>query len=102
MVTVFYHVLHMKRVGVRELKQNASEVLRRVKEGEAFEVTERGTPVALLVPLPISDSIVDRLVAAGRARPARGNLTTLPPPLADETGGPLPSEVLADLRSMER
>ena len=42
----------MNRVGVRELRHNLSAWLRRVRDGEAFEVTDRGTPVALLAPLP--------------------------------------------------
>jgi prevent-host-death family protein len=41
----------MRRVGVRDLRQNASKVLDRVKAGEVVEVTERGVPVAMLVPL---------------------------------------------------
>lgn len=45
-------VTHMERVGVRELRQNLSAWLRRVREGEAFEVTDRGEAVALLAPLP--------------------------------------------------
>lgn len=43
---------HMERRGVRDLKINASAVLALVKRGETVEITERGTPVALLVPLP--------------------------------------------------
>lgn len=38
-------------VGVRELRQNLSKYLRRVKEGEALTVTEHGRDVARLVPL---------------------------------------------------
>src|SRR3954452_7866564 len=48
------HVLRlcvMERVGVRELRQNLSVYLRRVRNGEALEVTERGRPVARLQPL---------------------------------------------------
>ena len=42
----------MASVGVRELKQQTSEVLRRVREnGEAIEVTFRGRVVARLVPV---------------------------------------------------
>jgi len=41
----------MERVGVRDLRQNASKVLDRVKAGEVVEVTERGVPVAMLVPV---------------------------------------------------
>ncbi|MGH9004413.1 MAG: type II toxin-antitoxin system Phd/YefM family antitoxin [Acidimicrobiia bacterium] len=42
----------MERIGVRELRQQASRYLARVANGEAFEVTDRGRPVAHLVPLP--------------------------------------------------
>jgi prevent-host-death family protein len=54
----------MDRVGVRELKQNASRVLERVKAGETVEVTEHGRPVALLAPLGDGDEY-GRLVEAG-------------------------------------
>ncbi len=37
-------------VGVRELRQNLSKYLERVKAGEALTVTERGRVVAALVP----------------------------------------------------
>jgi prevent-host-death family protein len=37
-------------VGVRELRQNLSRYLDRVKRGESLTVTERGREVALLVP----------------------------------------------------
>jgi prevent-host-death family protein len=37
-------------VGVRELRQNLSKYLVRVKRGETLTVTERGTEVARLVP----------------------------------------------------
>ncbi len=54
----------MDRVGVRDLKQNASRVLARVKDGETLEVTEHGRPIALLVPVERGDNY-DRLVEAG-------------------------------------
>jgi prevent-host-death family protein len=41
-----------KTVGVRELRQNLSRYLERVKEGETLTVTERGHEVARLVPSP--------------------------------------------------
>ncbi|MBA2504932.1 MAG: type II toxin-antitoxin system prevent-host-death family antitoxin [Thermoleophilaceae bacterium] len=40
----------MERVGIRELRQNLSKHLERVKAGEALAVTERGREVARLVP----------------------------------------------------
>jgi prevent-host-death family protein len=42
----------MDRIGVRELRQHASRYLARVATGETIEVTDRGRPVALLVPTP--------------------------------------------------
>lgn len=70
-----------KRVGIRELRQNASKYIERVKAGETLEVTERGRPVAILAPLPRPMSVIERLVAEGRATPARGRLEDLPPPI---------------------
>lgn len=67
------------RVGVRELRQNLSVYLERVLVGERLEVTDRGRPVALLVPLPAATTLVDRLVAEGRAVPASRGLDDLPP-----------------------
>ena len=37
-------------VGIRELRQNLSKHLERVKRGETLSVTERGREVAKLVP----------------------------------------------------
>jgi prevent-host-death family protein len=42
-------------VGVRELRQNLSKYLERVKRGESLVVTERGREVARLVPSPIPE-----------------------------------------------
>lgn len=41
----------MATVGVRELRQNLSRYLDRVKDGESLIVTEHGREVARLVPL---------------------------------------------------
>jgi prevent-host-death family protein len=92
----------MDRVGVRELKQNASEVLSRVKAGRSVEVTERGLPIALIVPIPGPDDAVGRLISEGRATPGEGNLADLPPPMRLGKGRRPPSEILADLREEER
>lgn len=40
----------LESVGIRELRQNLSRYLRRVKQGEPLAVTERGRVVARLVP----------------------------------------------------
>jgi len=67
------------RVGVRELRQNLSVYLDRVMAGETLEVSARGRPVAVLAPLPQPSSLVERLVASGRARMATRRLSDLPP-----------------------
>lgn len=40
----------MGTVGLRELRQNASELVRRVESGEEIEITVAGRPAARLVP----------------------------------------------------
>jgi len=86
----------MESVGVREARQNLSVYLARVREGESFTVTDHGTPVALLGPLPRDDDPFAPLVALGLVDPPkpRGPMparVVLPP-------GPPLSEILDDLR----
>jgi prevent-host-death family protein len=91
----------MKRIGVRELRQQASKYLRQVEAGETIEVTDRGRPVALLVPVP-SRGVLDRLAASGRLVLASRDLLDLGKPIEPTPGVPLPSEALADARADER
>jgi prevent-host-death family protein len=83
-------------VGVRELRQNLSIYLDRVKKGEALTVTEHGTAVALLRPLPTTRSVVDRLVAEGRARAPNRPLSSLPRPLRITLDRPLGAILAAE------
>jgi prevent-host-death family protein len=89
----------MAEEGIRALKQNASQVVARVAAGEIVTITDRGRPVALLTPIP--GGRLDALVAAGRARPAKGRLVDLPPPRA-AAGRRSPSKTLAEMRDDER
>jgi prevent-host-death family protein len=91
----------MASVGIRELRQRASELLRRVEAGETIEVTDRGRPVAVLAPLP-EGSVLERLRASGDLIPASGDLNDLPPPLPPAPGVDLPSVILARQRGDER
>lgn len=84
-------------VGVRELRQNLSVYLERVKRGEALTVTERGAAVAILRPLPAADNALDRLVAEGRARRPSVLLSSLSRPLEVKLERPL-SAILSDDR----
>lgn len=87
-----------ERVGVRELRQNLSQWLRRVERGESFEVTERGKPVAQLSPLPSDNNVIARLVAEGHiVRIATANLADLEPPPPSKVGISI-SEALQEIR----
>ena len=57
-------------VGVRELKQGLSEYLDRVARGEILTVTDRGTPKALIVPIP-GPGELQRGIDGGWIREAR-------------------------------
>ena len=85
----------MDRVGIRELKQRASEVVRRVAAGDEIEITDRGRPVARMMPLPAPDEY-ERLVRDGEILPAQGRWQAIEP------AAPLPhrtlSAVLEELR----
>jgi prevent-host-death family protein len=67
----------MERIGVRELRRQASEILRRVAAGESVEVTDRGRPVAVL--LKTMPSGLGRLEREGLLRRAQGDLLELRP-----------------------
>jgi prevent-host-death family protein len=90
----------MAEVGIRELRQNASKLLRRVQAGETLEVTDRGRPVALLTPVP-SGSPRELLIASGDIVPAERSLDHVSVPLRVPEPTK-PSAVLARLRRDER
>jgi prevent-host-death family protein len=91
----------MTSVGVRELRQRASELLRRVERGETIEVTDRGRPVAVLSPPP-AGSPLERLRACGDLVAAAGDIDDLPKPVVLGPRVERPSTVLARLRRHER
>ena len=87
----------MDEVGIRELKQNASAVVARVRKGATITVTDRGRPAAMLSPIP--GSRVEELTASGRLRPATRSFKGLEPP--EPHAKPL-SETLEEMRGAER
>lgn len=92
------------RVGVRELRQNLSVYLDRVKAGETLVVTEHGEPVARLGPPPSTVSIIDQMIADGRITPATRDhrKATMPPPMPDDYDGPTATQILLQMREEER
>lgn len=91
----------MKTIGVRELRQRASQYLRQVEAGRTLEVTARGRAVARLVPIRVEDRR-QALVARGRLAPGTGDLLELGRPLSPADDVPLPSELLRRARLTER
>jgi prevent-host-death family protein len=85
-------------VGVRELRQNLSVYLRRVKAGHTLDVRERGTRIAMLVPAARRSTVLERLIETGRATPAKGDLLDLGRPLGRRPSRRA-SRALASLRN---
>lgn len=89
----------MEQIGVRELRQNASQYLSRVAASqESIEITDRGRPIARLVPITNDDWA--NMIAAGEIAPADPDIDILDvEPLAVDINA---SEILRELREHER
>jgi prevent-host-death family protein len=85
-------------VGIRELRQNLSRYIDRVKAGESLTVTERGREVARITPSGPKDSAIARLVAERGATMPTGNLLDLLPARGRPAAGPPSQQVLDELR----
>jgi prevent-host-death family protein len=80
---LFYNV-HVIQIGVRELNQQTSRVIERVRHGEVVEITDRGQLVARLVPVTRAPEPLERLVAEGRAvAPTSSGPVPMPPVIGD-------------------
>ena len=91
----------MGTVGVRELRQNASVLLRRVASGESIIVTDRGRPVARLSPIAGGKGLSD-LRAAGLIREPLRKMRDAPAAVELAPGQPTASQALDDARADER
>lgn len=92
----------MEAAAVSYLNQHTREVLERVKQGHTVEITDRGQPIARLVPIrPTLTGAAARLVAQGRAQaPRRDRPLGWPDEPVDSTRAG--SQALAELREDER
>jgi prevent-host-death family protein len=80
----------MIEVGIRELKNALSRYLRKVRRGETVVVTDRGEPVARIIPAGVPEHIA-KLMAQGevtwsgrRFRPPTRRIKPRPgPPISD-------------------
>lgn len=92
--------IHTQSVGVRELRQSASKILDRVKDGTVIEITEHGVPVARLV--PITKSLYKEYIAAGLIIPAENPDWRFEMPTIKLKGKKTSTEVLMEMRAEER
>jgi prevent-host-death family protein len=68
-------------VGVRELKARLSAYLAAVQQGKEVIVTDRGRPVARIVPVDAEwEAHRAQMIAQGRLRPARSKVRWVPEP----------------------
>lgn len=89
----------IRRVGVREMRQNLSVYLDRVKGGETLHVTEYGQVVAMLAPLPVERlSPLDRMVLEGRAIAPKHSLKNRRLPQPGDPSAPPMQQILDELR----
>ena len=89
----------METVGIRELRQNASQVVAKVAAGQVITITDRGRPVAQMSPL--ANSSIERLRERGLITPATRTFEEDCASTKPTTGPPL-SPVLQQLRDEER
>ncbi|OBH05116.1 MULTISPECIES: type II toxin-antitoxin system Phd/YefM family antitoxin [unclassified Mycobacterium] len=87
----------MEVIGIRELRQNASVWVAKAKAGVIIQITERGRPVARLVPLTPAEQVRDKLIAEGQLIPATA--PRVPLRMADLVEGRSLSSILEEQRA---
>ncbi|MFJ3215456.1 type II toxin-antitoxin system Phd/YefM family antitoxin [Kitasatospora sp. NPDC086801] len=91
----------METMGLRELNQNPSKAVARVRAGETIVVTDRGRPVLRLVPEEPPATTLERMIAAGEVTPpAEEGMPELALDLLPDIGSL--SDVLVEDRERER
>lgn len=75
----------MAEAGVRDLRDHLSRYLERVRSGEELTVTDRGRPIARLVPVGDTNTF-DRLIADGLIVPAASRRRARPKARVAATG----------------
>ena len=83
-------------VGIRELRHDFRAFLERVRSGERITVTDRGTPIADIVPHTARASKLEQLIAQGRVIPASRRFTAP----AFDPNEPITTDVSDELQRM--
>jgi prevent-host-death family protein len=90
----------MEQVAIRTLNQHTTDVIARVERGQVVEITNRGRPVARIVPIAATETMAD-LVADGVALPP--TITgPIPMPAVAATSGSEAGALVSGLRDEER
>ena len=76
----------------RELRNNSSEILRRVQSGETFNITNHGEIVAILTPPPATPDLAPRV----RRATVRGGWNEIPAIEIDEPTQTIIDELRGD------
>lgn len=89
----------MSNIGVRELKAQLSQQLKRVQRGSRLTITDRGRPIAVLSPVEPQRNVAWawRMVAEGKVSWSGGKPRGLNPPVPGR-GKPTSQMVLEDRR----
>jgi prevent-host-death family protein len=97
------YVARMERIAVRELRNQASQVVRRARSGERLIITVDGVPAAQLGPISTSEreTTIQELLASGAVIAPR--VRTNPPPAMPirARAGYSSAEVLRRLRDAD-
>lgn len=68
------------RIGIRELREGLSRAIRRVRDGQTIEITDRGKPVARIVPVASArPAALERLIDEATVYPPVATRRRLPP-----------------------
>jgi prevent-host-death family protein len=94
----------VERIGIRELNQQTSHYIAKVKAGATIEVTDHGELVARLVPAQggTGSRLLDELIARGDVRPATDDSLSFPWLRTDEPDGISVADELIRMREEER
>jgi prevent-host-death family protein len=90
----------MERIPVRELRNQASRVVRRARAGERLIITVDGVPAAEIGPISVAEraTSLDELISTGAVVAARTRTVPRLPRPVPAPSGKSSADVLRDLR----
>jgi len=93
----------MTKTSISEAKNQLSALIKRVQKGEPILITDRGVPVAKLVPVQIGEGVPDRILALAqqglvRLPERRPDAAWLDAPRPTPTPGPSAVDYLLEER----